>query len=731
MKNNIKKKTKTPALFDLERSFASNIAVPIASLIFGIIIFGVFPWAGLRAESKDMMETLKNSYNMIFTMWIGNTGFIFMIIYTLLGAISAFNAFKFINSKSQVNVYLSMGISRKQLFRNRLAACLSMLAVSAFAPMILNLAINSSMFGFKFIFIQHELCAALSIFVAILAGFTAGMLGVFLSGSAFESVALSGTILMLPSLLCFSAQTLLKTLLCGYFVNDMDMWFAPQFMQNPDLYVKTSLLNPLFFTTPIGAKNVFESVIDDKYKYVDAVFAAPDIKAFAPSIIWLLICVFAILASYRLFTRRRAELAGMYGASNGLNIFCSASFALAISTALLSFTKDWGRASIIFTAVFFVLLSIVFNIILAREFKIILKSVRVLLPASVVLLAVMLCVSYDVLGYCTRIPDVSEIERAYVSVNVNNYVFYNRYGDITIDDSIEYFSTVTPLGPFETQQDLKLVTELLEPIVGKDDAAGEQIFIRFDMKNGSVKTLSYKVKDKQAVKNLLNLYKSDYWNGVIDKLFDENAPHQDIAWLYENDYQAAVIANVNENINRGGFSLISPMQNKKIDVPEFDAELRQALAADLKAQDVWDFFMPGEPARAIISFIPGERMYSSFYIRESMENTMAYLEKNGYLKQLDAVCDEPISVRLMNMENFEHYFESTDMPFSPQFIFKFTDNPSNEDGVTYTDREMIEYCEENAVETYYNVNGGGCYALFAFEGDMYTCKFIESSKMPR
>lgn len=729
MKNNIKEKVKTPALFDLERSFASNIAVPTATLIFSVILFGALPWIALRIETKEMLEVIKNSYNMIFTLWINDICFVYIIIYTLLGVIAAFNAFKFINSKSQVNVYLSMGISRKQLFRNRLIACLSMLAVSAFVPMILNLAINSSMFGFKFVFIQHELCAALSIFAAILAGFTAGMFGVFLSGSAFESIALTGTILSLPSLLCFSAQTILKTLLRGYFVNDMDMWFAPWFMQKPDLYVKTSLLNPLLFTMPVGAKSVFESVIDDKQKYGDAVLAAPDVKSFAPSIIWLLICVLAILAAYRLFTRRRAELAGMYGASNGLNIFCSVLFALAISTATLPFTKSWGKFSIIFTAVAFALLSIIFNIILARNLKIILKNLRAILPAFAVLLAAMLCVSYDVSGYCTRIPDVSKIDKAYVSVNVTDYVFDYGYRSIEAGGGVEYFEAATPLGPFETEEDLKLLTEILESIVGKADAAGEQVFIRFDMKNGSVKTLSYKVKDKEAVRNLLNLYKSDYWNGVIDKLFDENAVHQNLELLYENDYQSAVITQANKIINSGGFSVVSPMQNRKIDVPEFDAELRQALAADLKAQNVWDFFMPSEPARAIISFMPGRStMYLSFYISESMENTMTYLEKSGYLKQLDAVCDEPISVTLINADSFEHYFQPGDT-YSPQFVFKFADGQSNEGGTVYTDREMIEYCKENAVETYYNVNGGGCYVLFAFKGNMYTCKFIEDSKI--
>lgn len=727
-------KRKSASSYDLKRSFTANLAFPCITLAFGVLIFAIMPSASFSTETPETVKNITEIYDMIFTYYLGQMGYIYMIIYTLLGALTALNAFKFINFKNQVNVYLSLGVSRKDLFKNRFIACLSMHTAAVIIPLLLNLILNINILGFKILYISYEFCAFLSIFTAVFIGFVIGAIASVLSGSFVDSSALAATLLLFPTMLLSSASTILEALLPNYYapsINGSIPPNIPSFMVKlPGIFTRYSIFNPLYFSRPFGTLYLSEFLIEDKFNFPDKEFAAPSMNYYAPVLIWLIICVLGSFIAYKLFNERKAELAGMYGIKNRLNIFVASSFSLFISVLLLRVIHK-AVLSIVLSAALFVLLSMLINFILSHDFKKTVNNLKYFAPSAAVLVAILLCVSFDAAGYSTKAPKIEKINAAYITVDVKDIVNNSQYRSSEDDTQMEIFCASNALGPFKTENDLKQLTDAVSKLAGKDKSEnGKDVYVRYDMKNGSIRTIRYKGVEQKDIYTLLSLYSSEFCDERIDRIFDEKNLMSSVSNSYDLDYDEYNILHTNQSINSDSAALYSAMQNVSVPVGKIDGDLRAALVKDLKAQTWQELFCPEERAVAILSY--NGKLYSNsrVIIYESMKNTVSYFEKSGLLKKLSALEEKPISAEVIPASEFGDAFINA-KERSPQFIFNFTDDGSNEywkGAVKYTDEKKIDSYAKAAVETYYNLNNDGHFVRFAFSDGSYTIKYIPSGK---
>ena len=64
--------------------------------------------------------------------------FIYSLIYLFCGVLTALHAFSFLFSTKKCNVYLSLPLTRKELYRNRLLSAMPFMVLSVVVPMIIT-----------------------------------------------------------------------------------------------------------------------------------------------------------------------------------------------------------------------------------------------------------------------------------------------------------------------------------------------------------------------------------------------------------------------------------------------------------------------------------------------------------------------------------------------------------------------------------------------------------------
>ena len=143
-----------PRLYTFRTALTSNFLMPLlnmAALAFCIPVMNLIRILSINnaAASPRQGETvvsLKETYRYLL---MGDAEFAPLAILAVVGCsvLLGVMMFRFIASKKTVNVFYSLGITRKSLFVSKYLAGVLMLVVSVALPLLFNLILNFSYLG--------------------------------------------------------------------------------------------------------------------------------------------------------------------------------------------------------------------------------------------------------------------------------------------------------------------------------------------------------------------------------------------------------------------------------------------------------------------------------------------------------------------------------------------------------------------------------------------------------
>lgn len=715
--------------FDLRRSFTNNLPCAVLMLAAGLLMFCS------RDYAKDFL-----CCDMIMNGAVHEIPIIYQFVFTIIGALFAFFSFSFINSKKQVNVYFSMGISRKCLFKNRIISSLMCIFSASFIIVLSVFLINVKYKGFNKYFVYWSIAEFAALTAFALVGFSFSSLAMLLSGGIKDSVVLASTILLLPSALAMMADTLISHLLGAYSVaiSRVTCYFA----QSVDIITKTAFLNPLFFSHDVNSIYFSDNFFSTAVFYVEQNWrkiSVPSINAVLVYIMWIGISAGLIAISYIAFKNRKAETAGASGANNKLNNFCSVSLSLFIPSIIVILFEDSPRkvfsqsASIIIGALVFLVFFMIINAVMNKNRKQVIKNTFGAVPCALFICALMFVMAYDIMEYKMQVPEIKEVEAVYISVDAINDIDKGlghsgvQIGNVNLSTDI-----CKAVGPVKSEKDLKKLLPLIKDIATNDnDTKDCYVYVHYEMKNGSVKNIRYNVANEDALKNLLQIYNGDWRDDEIEYYFGEgkltDEPFSSEKHI-DDDLRSRMIM-YHDRIRQGDIAVFCPLSRAEAGSIPASRELFDALKKDLKSQTANQLFFPDEAPVAVLDM--SEEFSEEISIYKYMKNTVAYLEKNGCFEKIKNAEFPIITAQAVRVKDYYEIFGDTIANVnygcvSAQFISNdmyifsddFGEKPNIDeflnDGYTeIKDKKMLAEIMKYAVPQYYQVSEDG-YFIFIY-----------------
>ena len=176
------------ATYDFRRCLRENALIPLAAML----ITSYFLWNFVMIlVNNDYYEEYKWA---IFTDYSGFNVVMFNMLYMMCGALTAIKTFYFLTSTKRCNVYMSMGIERKTLLKNRVSTSLLFMLISSAVPLIVSAVAN----GIHLVVTADTVKTALYVFLCFLLNMLLGFgvaSAVMLSvGNVFEGVGIYATV---------------------------------------------------------------------------------------------------------------------------------------------------------------------------------------------------------------------------------------------------------------------------------------------------------------------------------------------------------------------------------------------------------------------------------------------------------------------------------------------------------------------------------------------------------
>ncbi len=603
LKNNVN-------LNDFKRSLLNN-------LIFALIAFVVL----LIASAFPLMDYLNNIDNSVEIefcqqIFIPN-GSLFFRAETLLfigmvccGVLMAYRAFSFLLSKKQVNVFLSLGVTRKTLFFNRTLASVLLLFISTFLPIFITYLINVSNFGTTALMFKTFIYFSTALFVSGLAGFSICTLALMLSGCIVDVIMITASLSATPIVLYYTFGFMKTFWLNGFFSSSSATPYS-------------RLLTPLSFVDLLpGSTNatIFQ-ILSPIYSNSFLDLKVPDhftvnMDNFAPLIIWLVVSIIFIAVAFMFLKVRKAENSNSFGHfSVGrmiVEFFAMALTSLFAVTTLCDGT-DLGLISIIIIAILicFLVCAIV-HLILTRKLKATLKIIPIWAVLTVLLLFSSVAINTEYFGTYNKTPDAEEVVSASIDFSegilyeLNNVSNYNEFIETKNPEDIELFlkifeeakddskeDSITSISFLFTKKDgscvlrtLNLSAETymdyLEKTVNSDffDAMLEKTFIGFD--NNVSKNGKYRLTTLEGIQGY---YFGNYYYAEADYIIEAHPDNRLASFNYCDSQgivmnSGEVIEEQNIIIDEYGNEIVTTTGNRTINLTRGD-DLAMALYNDL------------------------------------------------------------------------------------------------------------------------------------------------------
>ncbi len=500
---------------------------------------------------------------------------------TLCGLFMALKSFYFLLSKKQVNVYLSLGVTRTRMLANRFLSAIVWLFAVTFIPIFIVFIVNIAKFGFTSFMTFTFLYFVSGLFISGLTGFAIGTFAITISGNLFECALTTVSLSALPTIIYYVFINLRYNYLRGR---------AEDVHQSG--LIRT--LNPLAFVNNISEidynnYNKSATITDILGKIlresIDSGELVKKIDSFGnfiiPLVVWFGVSAVLLVLANMLINKRKAEHANSFGhftVSRVIISLCAFAIAVFAITEEFSYKEDMILVFLYSVGVSFIAWFAV-QLVMTRKIKASLKTLVVWVALVGVTALGFVAIDTSYFGTFNKLPEKEDVKSVSFSVNEWGTV-YN-----TINRGFNYVVSSNP-------KDIEMVMGLFDEIKD-DDGKREDIIgvveFAIETKNGEIMYRQFRVFNLDLyVKYLESTYNSDLFDAVIEnKLIGFNEKNMS-SNKYYSLHKADGSLNVPDGFDEGLIHRFHYLDNQMVVAHEYDYENHGGAAPIGKITTDWN-----------------------------------------------------------------------------------------------------------------------------------------------
>ncbi len=227
----------------------------------------------------------------------------------LCGILTGCALFHFLLNKKETTIFLSLGMTRTQLFANRCFYGILSLFLSICIPMLVSIFLNLKALGTYEGLVVHGLYVMAGIFVTSIVSFGITVCVCCAAGTQAESILYWAGVIGAPTVICFCMNTLFRILYWG------NAWGMTSYTDTS--YIREDFIHRFAFCNPICFFYEELKTHGQFYRPLDQ--AVPE--AIHPGLLlsWSIVAAIILLFAYYLLKRRKAEDAQIAGCGRGLS----------------------------------------------------------------------------------------------------------------------------------------------------------------------------------------------------------------------------------------------------------------------------------------------------------------------------------------------------------------------------------------------------------------------------
>ncbi len=721
--------------YDLIRCLRSEWLFPTAAMLFfGYICFSD-PFGA--AHYWD-------DYNYAILSY-GHAGefFIYCLLYLSCGALTALHAFSFLFSTKKCNVYLSLPLTRNELYRNRLLAAMPFMVLSSVVPMIISFIGNKLQYTVTPECIRAMLFISLALLSLMLLGFGIGSVFAVSTGNIFEAAAYSALVFFLPTIAFNSVEQIMKNLINGVAISPKwSLRFAAYCFQPTTALKRADPINSF--------QDVIYSISNQATGEKAKTAAAAD---FMPMIAWFILFAVLTVMAKKLLIRRKAETAGAFGSNKAAVIFSAAVLSLGAFAVLTNLSN---KSELLVTVLCIVLPALIYIVLVALVFRNkddIRRNLKGMAVAAVLSLAVIITCNTNAFGYYTSVPERDNIESVILCPAAS--------GDFLKTDYTEggYIGQSPALyGQMTAAADIDFVYELHKQTVKSLDKGDNNIGFIYKLKDGRIVVRYYRGVSSAAARESLKAVETEWYRNTAYRIltaegFDLEKEQSELGMIETEDYfsfegaewdrKDYIITLTDEFLNLPAIicnstltkgELMKNIMSKK----ELD-EFKRVMASELVSLKAEDIFCPKEKIRFYITYTLeynqekdklsfAHSYYRFIPIYPAMTKTLALIEKYNFSLE-DVTAEDIKSIKVLPyktaLENDgfvnSDIFHAVD---KRMLIDRINDSESEYEysDFTYKNKsDIVTYEDRATIEKYFN-SFRGSYAPLDDEG--YMVRFV-------
>ncbi|MBR2953264.1 MAG: hypothetical protein IKC45_02635 [Clostridia bacterium] len=509
---------------DFVRSLKESLLFPVIAFIV-LFFFMTAPVISYVTNEDFLMQTVHNEISVFLT---DTSSFYYMFAEIVpagmvaCGMLTAAKSFYYLVSKKQVNVFLSLGVKRNTMLKNRILSVVITLFTAVFVPMLIIYITNIVNFGMSAHLTKVFLYVTTMLFVSGLIGFALASLMFMVSGNIFEAAFSTIALSLTPFLAFEMIDNLSHGWLKGYIytakftrlVDSFNPWTMATNLQDDYIGEDESFVNVTKLLRPLISSGAENYKIPEQYN-VDMGFVLPVIG-------WLVVALVVIGVTFLLYNRRKAEHANSLGKFAVSRAVVGTAAFVVVAWFLVSALSGSCNLFLLFLAIVvasFIAYAVV-QLVLVRRVKTAFKSFKWYGVLVAVTALCLITIGTGIFGTYNKIPDIKEVKS--VSVSTNELEMFPHFID-TYNDRAENFVESS------TEESKKMVLELFELLknektVYNGEWAGEATLAIRD-NEGKLKYRRFTMYSEETYRKYLELvYGSDFIDAIFKNYLVDDIP---------------------------------------------------------------------------------------------------------------------------------------------------------------------------------------------------------------
>ena len=702
----------------------------VGTAVFMVLI--PFFTAGLPGDSIFDIEVTHDQLK--FRLINENIFTAVMAVSVIMGLMTGSCIFRFVQDKKETTIFFSMGMTRTQIFINRMSVAFSMLAVMTAVPMLLSVILNVSALGMYQALIRNALFLWAGLFLMASVSCVVSVIMCFISGSLMELMVYWICGMSAPTVLCLGFNMLMKKLYWGNAWGVTTYSGAEQIRES--LLEKFSFLNPiLFFKNDLASHSQFMRPLstdvpeDVSWIVIAGWFAALIIMTAAAW--WLLRCWKAensgITGNNRLMAEMTAAFTGFIVVSFVVSYLFDSSVWLSVAAGLAAFAAThmfWKKAGI-------------FGSVKKRS-----QFISALLQASVI---AVICVVFSTgfFGGTERFIKKSEVAQVKVNYTGDPSCLYEEATGSSTGHGYYVVShlKLEDIESINKTKDLHMMFQQSgrKPMKGSDNP--EEVVIPYDIsfsyieEDGTERTWYYDRASYGQLESMLE----------IENLSEVKSGQKG---LFEASDSGSVKVLTKQAYDVGTIYITDPYLSETYELTlgeDMRRQLLKAIGEDMSQMTLDERYFPEESTEAVLMFSQtgeDDSKYFAYhldntflYLTSRYKNTLKWLEENELLQYVKG--EQKIeSITLQRMNPYIG-INIPDYPMGMYFMSYFADSSDDfmiqkDFGNKYVidDPDKIQEVTAGLRNGYYMSRGGYLAAVKLDGQDGYRYMFLPEIYVP-